>query len=363
MRYTFEYPEEYRVNHTFTISLPSIDSLEDENLTLENNGEFEIYTKCMDANGNENVNDFVFKFCVQKGPDTQVPYAVGSNIGNGMPVPSGQESFDFELYVNEPAECKWSHEDREYDNMENQMDCNEEYDEYNNQMIWICYTTLTGIKDKQENKFYFRCTDSEMNVNSQDLFYEDGGFIIMGTQPLVIDDAGPNGTIRDSTIAVKTTLTAKTSAGYKEGEAICSYSEVGEELFIEFFNTNSYTHSTDLFLPEGDYEYIIKCVDLGGNEDTWEVSFSTESDSEPPEVVRAYKQENFLKVITDEVAECVYDTKSCSYLFEDGLPMTDDEESHFTDWDIKKKFYIKCRDEYGNEPDPDECSIIVRLIE
>jgi hypothetical protein len=181
MRYAFEYPEEYRINHTFTISLPSIDSLEDENLTLENNGEFEIYTKCMDANGNENVNDFVFKFCVQKGPDTQVPYAVGSNIGNGMPVPSGQESFDFELYVNEPAECKWSHGDREYDNMENQMDCSEEYDEYNNQMIWICYTTLTGIKDKQENKFYFKCTDSDMNINSQDLFYEDGGFVIMGT--------------------------------------------------------------------------------------------------------------------------------------------------------------------------------------
>ena len=363
-----------KYNHTIQLELPGVANSKQEGIEIQNDGDFELYVRCEDANGNSNLATFVFKYCVEKGPDNTAPNISETSIINNFPIAFGQESIDFTLYTNEPADCKWAYEDKSYEDMPNIMTCNADRSDesviINSRTVYPCSTTLTGIKDRQENKFYFRCMDqpllegdeereSERNANTESYVHT-----IIGTQPLVIDEAGPNGTIIDSSSRVEVTLTAETSAGYDEGMAICSYKEVSALKFTDFFETNSYTHSTKLGLGEGDYEYLIRCFDLGGNSDTWQINFTTESDTESPKVIRAYKQDVSLKIVTDENAECVYDTTGgCSYLFDDGVPMTDNEKNHFVNWDIKKKFYIKCRDEYGNEPNPDKCSAIISPIE
>lgn len=365
----------YLYNHSHLMALPGLDNAEQENITLQNDGQFDLFIKCQDRNGNSNEANFVFKYCVDKGPDTTPPIVVDTSIVNGMPVAVGQDSLALDLYINEPAECKWSTDDKDYENMENEMNC-EDADslsdavEFNSRIVYTCRTTLQGIKDKQDNFFYFRCRDQPMlegnrsgdrNTNAES--YEMN---IIGTEELVIDDAGPDGIVSDATEAVRVALTAETSAGHNEGEAICYYRDINsdEEDYVEFFETDSYIHSTDLFLGEEDYQYLIRCVDLGGNFDIWQVNFTVESDSDAPVVARAYKEENFLKITTSENASCVYDTVSCTYLFEDGIPMNSDadNENHFTGWTTKTKFYIKCRDEFGNQPPSDECSAIVRPI-
>jgi hypothetical protein len=375
MKYWFGESDLYRYNHTQTMHLPGKENADQENITLYNDGQFDIFVRCQDANGNKNEANFVFKYCVQKGPDTTAPYVVDTDVLNNMPVAVGQDSLDLSVYVNEPVECKWSTMDKTYDQMENQMDCSGadsimDVIEINARGVYTCITTLEGIKDKQENKYYFRCKDQpnieenrsgDRNVNAQSYV-----FTVFGTQELVIDDAGPEGTVRDSTESVKVTLTARTSAGYKEGESICYYKDVNieDEEFIEFFNTGSYDHSTDLYLTEEEYQYMIRCVDLGGNRDEWQVNFSVESDTEAPIITRAYKEENYLKITTDDNATCVYDTTSCNYLFEDGLPFNtgDNKANHFTEWTTEHKFYVNCQDEFNNQPPTDECSAIIRPI-
>ena len=80
--------------------------------------------------------------------------------------------------------------------------------------------------------------------------------------------------------------------------------------------------------------------------------------------MRAYHEETYLKLVTNEEAECVYDTVDCSYLFDDGIKMTEvDDTEHYTDWNTNINFYTKCQDEYGNQPMPNECSIIVKPTE
>ncbi|MEK6840952.1 MAG: hypothetical protein AABX79_03285 [Nanoarchaeota archaeon] len=360
-----------KYNHSQTISLPSPQALATENITLENSGQFTIYSRCQDANGNSNTANFVFKFCLDEGPDTTPPLIVTTSILNGFPIAFGQTSVDLQAFVNEPAECKWSRIDKNYDEMENQMSCNTNVLEFNSQMLYECSTTLTGLNDGVKNEFYFRCLDqpelkgtaneSDRNVNTQS--YK---FTLVGTRSLVIDSVKPNGTIKDSTDIVKVTLEAETSAGFSEGMALCFFSETGDEgSFVEFFNTGTNKHSQDLYLPEGDYTYYIRCTDLGGNTDNKATSFSVESDSDAPIVVRVFREENFLKVITDEKSSCVYSTSSgnaCSYLFEDGIAMKslEDNNKHQIAWDPDKTFYIKCEDEFGNQPLPNECSIIAR---
>jgi len=286
-----------------------------------------------------------------------------------MPIRYEQTEVDnFEIYTNEPAECKWSHTDQDYENMENSFVCSNNLEQINSQMLYTCTTKLTGLKDRAENKFYFRCKDQpnvveESKRNTDKQSYE---FTLLGTQPLYIDEFEPKNTttIKDSTASIKVTLKAKTAEGYKDGEAICYYSD-NDENYIQFYNTNSYTHSQDLYLPEGDYTYYIKCVDLGGNSDKIKTSFHVESDTESPIIVRAYNEENKLKIITNELARCYYSNQDCNFQLKDGIEMqTIDNINHFTDWSTQNSFYIKCEDEYGNQPaGQDVCSIIVRPSE
>ncbi len=354
----------FRMNHTQLMSLPGPTAMREANLTIQNGGNYSLYVRCQDANGNSNEGTFVFKFCVEEGPDTTPPIIVTTNLLNGLPVAFNQSSIGLEVYTNEPADCKWSRLDQTYDKMEESMSCSQSVLEMNAQMLYKCKTTLNGIKNMQENKYYFRCQDKpgQTDRNKMEQSYE---FTVVGTQPLIVDSVKPSGTIKDATDSVKVTLEAKTSAGYKGGEAFCYFSDTGDEdSYVKFLNTGTWESTQDLYLPEGDYTYYIKCVDLGGNFDSDEVNFFVDSDTEDPEVIRAYHVESYLKVITNEKGNCVYDNTDCSYPFADGRTMNSvNDLEHFVDWDIKKNFYIKCEDEYGNKPAGNICSFIARPFE
>jgi len=347
-------------NHSYTLSLPGAAAMESENITIQNDGNYSLYVRCEDANGNFNTADFVFRFCVDKGPDATPPLIVKTSIPTGNPIASGQTNVSIEVYVNEPVEgCSWDRLDQSYENMENTMDCTDgnQINDMNAQGFFTCVADLDGLKDSVANDFYFRCQDVAGNADRESYKYT-----LIGTKPLVIDSVAPNGTVKDATERVRVTLKAHTFAGYKDGEAQCYYSNNGEEgSYIKFFNTGSFEHSQDLDLSEGDYIYYIRCLDLAGNADTKTTSFRVESDLDTPVVIRAYHEETNLKIITDKAARCVYDVLDCTYNFADGVEMTStDQLSHYVQWDTNNDFYIKCEDVNGNLPNPDECSIIVR---
>ena len=368
MGYYFGGSSLFRYNHTQVMSLPGPSSLASENLTIQNNGEFSLYTRCIDTNGNADTWTYVFRFCVDKASDETPPIIITTNLLNNMPIAYNQSSLDLEVYTNEPATCKWSHRDQDYDKMEETMSCSYSAREMNAQMLYTCAGTLTGLKNEIANDFYFRCKDKptfedkDRNVNSKS--YK---FTVLGTRPLVIKSASPNNkTIKDSTNSIKVTLEVETAAGYKEGQAECYYSDTGtSDSYVLFLETNSYTHKQELYLAEGSYTYYLKCIDLGGNPDEKVIKFSVDSDSEAPLAVRVFKEEGDLRLITSEEAKCVYDSVDCNYLFKDGTKMDANEEgtSHFTTWNTQSNFYIKCQDKFGNEPLPNQCSIVVRPFE
>jgi hypothetical protein len=336
--------------------------------TCPNNGNCEIHVRCEDMNGNSNTGTFVFKYCVQKGKDINAPEIELTDPLSGSFIEKGVTSQDINVYTDKPADCKWSHNDESYDSMPEIMTCSQSITEMNANMLYKCNTTLTGLKDKTENKFYFNCKSYPKN-NESDRYTmtKNKEYTLIGTESLVISSVSPNDTtIKDSTQSVNVTLRVKTSAGYDEGQAYCSFknSSESDNTYILFANTNSYTHSQELWLDEGSYKYTIKCCDiyeLAGNCDEEKIKFDVETDFEPPVVVRVYNDNTQLKIITNEKAECVYGTNSCSYEFIDGVKFTTiNSKEHSTDWDTGNNFYIKCQDEFGTGPDYDECSIIAR---
>jgi len=352
-------------NHTILMPISFSNSSDSQ---AQEGREYILYVKCQDGNGKETPADFVFKFCVEPGVDKTTPTIVATSpFRNGGAIAFEETETPFSVYIDEPGKCKWSTQDKNYDDMENIMTCATapEDEEADFSVVYRCSTTLTGLKDRQDNKFYFRCEDNLGNKNT-----ESFEFTLKGTQPLLIDYVKPNETIRDSTETVKVYLEARTSSGADEGKAKCQYSSSGDDnTWIDFYYEDGkyyehYEHKQVLDLESGDYDYYIRCEDRGGNSETKKVYFNVESDTEPPAVVRVYKESNDLKIITSEEAECVYDTKNCNYDFNDGLDMTTTTGLiHSVAWKIDSVYYIKCRDEYGNEPYPGECDIVIKPIE
>lgn len=351
-------------NHTQFMSLPGSSSLGEANLSLTGAGNYDLYVKCQDSNGNANTADFVFKFCVDKGPDATPPLVVTTSIPSGNPVQFGTQKTPLEIYTNEPAICKWSIRDQDYSTMENEMSCSQNVEDMNTAMLYTCETTLTDLQNKEDNTFYFRCQDTSPQKNTNTESYK---FILKGSRELVIDSVGPtNKTIKGSTESVPVTLTAKTSFGFNEGVATCQYSETDEaEKYVDFFETHSYAHSQVLVLKQGTYKYYIKCFDIAGNSDTETISFTVEADPYAPVITRIYREGTNLKLVTNKKSSCVYTTFGCSYdTDKDGTKIaTSDGITHLIGWETRTQFYIKCVDESKNKPLANECSVIVKPLD
>lgn len=364
MTYNFGGSNYFLQNHTQFLSLPGEGTTE-ENVTLEGGGNYNLYVRCQDKNENTNTAELSFQFCIDKGPDTTAPLMVGTNFWmEEIPIGFGTQKVSLELYTNKPSDCKWSTRDQDYKNMEHDMSCSSSVTDINTAMLYTCRTDLVDLKDREDSVFYFRCKSYPLKSEGERWTNEESyKLTFKGSQPLVIDEVKPNDEIiKDSTQFVRVSLEAKTSAGYSEGIATCQYSETGDK-YNDFFETNSYKHSQDLVLEKGTYKYYIKCFDLAGNSDIETVIFEVESDPYSPSVIRVYQEDSKLKLITNEESKCVYSTFGCSYSFDDGTVMaTSNGIIHTTYWNVKTNFYIKCKDEYDNQPLSNECNIIVKPL-
>lgn len=365
MQFYFGESNLFAYNHTEKLRLPSPDSVNAESPDLPSEGIYNFYVRCQDANGNVNDDEFVYNICVDKSPDATPPVIEDTSIIPGSAVSFGVQNLSFSLYVNEPAECRWSKQDKSYDLMEYNMSCSSHVYEQNAQQLYPCTTNLMGIQDKTNNEFYFRCKDQPLKAeNERNVNQESYKLNLRGTQSLSILNAGPNETITGSTSSVSVNLTAVTDDGADEGKATCFFSSSGREGdFIEMFETDSYTHKQILNLPAGNYTYSIRCVDAGGNSDNKNVTFNVFTDRTAPQVTRIYKESDALKLITNENAQCAYSLSSCNFVFEEGIRMlilNSQEKNVFaTPWKAQQSYYIKCRDDFGNEPSPNSCSIVV----
>ena len=347
-------------NHTLEVPvmLPQNGSI-----TAQQGGQMELFVKCESANGVPDVSPFVIQFNVNTGPDLTAPTIEGTDIQSGAPVASGTYSTNVSVYINKPvANCKWSHTDQAYTDMSNYMDCSYANDPADMNSIgqYTCIANLTGLKNSQQNNFYFSCKNLNNVTDTQSY-----PFTLVGTQPLVISSVTPNGTaVIDASSMIHVVLTANTFAGANNGDATCYYDTTGSEAdYAQFSNTSSYASTQDLWLSQGNYTYYVKCVDAGGNAAYANVSFGVEQDSNPPAVVRVFHDttNNLLDIVTNKNATCVYDITDCTYPFDQGIPMsTTDGVTQTIPWSTSNTFYIKCMDAYNITPDPNLCSIIVQ---
>jgi len=360
MNYWFGGSNLYLYNHTEQFSLPGPSNLEGENLTIKNDGNWTFFIRCRDFNGNENEAEYAARFCVDPSPDTTPPVIKATSVKNNGYVPSNVDSANVEFYVNEPAQCRWSKEDKSYDTMENDMVCSNAIYEINALLLYTCTTELNGIA-RGGTDFFVRCKDqpgkeeNDRNVNKQS--YK---FTLSGSTELKIKNLKPNRTVYGSVSPTKVELYVESLFGSENGKAVCYYAlEDVEGSYIEFFETDDNVHTQRQDLFSGNYKYYYKCVDSAGNVARNFTSFKVDIDTAAPVVARVYEEDGMLKVVTVKQSECVYSLSDCDFSFIEGTQMPyANSTTHVADWDQDKTYYIKCRDEFRNEEA--DCSVIVR---
>ncbi|PIZ82644.1 hypothetical protein COX97_03770 [Candidatus Pacearchaeota archaeon CG_4_10_14_0_2_um_filter_05_32_18] len=386
MAYYFGESNLFDYNHTQRLNIPNKraiealvqsqnDSLDETTgIFIENNNQYDLYVRCTSANGYYNPDPYVVSFCVDDGPDATPPQIVETSIRNNQPVQFEVDEVPIIVYTNEPATCKWSRTDQQYDKMENEMQCAKSIADMEANMLYPCKGTLTGLEDRKDNKYYFRCEDQPWAKEDERIKMTQSYVLTLkGTQPLNIkeDSIRPeaNEVVTGATSSVEVNLALETENGYENGKAECYYSTDNDN-FVPMFETNSHTHSQRQDLTQGEYNYYFKCVDLGGNTALGQTNFKVFVDTFAPAVVRVLNDANRLKIITDEDATCYYsvnENTECNYEIGNNtvaqlMPheIQDEKNEHFAVWNIKDNYYIKCKDENDKQPAPTQCSIVVK---
>ena len=360
-------------NHSATLSLPSPESLADyfevptENI-LEKYGNLNMYVRCKDTHGNENTAEYSIKMCVKEGPDTTPPYVVSTLPENNGYLKYGETSKNVKIWTNEPAECKYSTSDKDFEQMENSMSCAIHLEDYDLRGGWPCEFNVSDIS--QEKNIFIRCkdkpwltnateTDEEKRVAMQQSYKYT---LKVSSSELKIDSIMPE---QGKEIFVSSDVSTinfevETSGGAENGKSKCEWQEVNKGWSDFFIETDSSLHKTSLPLPQGDYSFKIICEDKAGNKAEGSTDFRVSVDTSAPKATRVYNSGGLLKIITDEDAVCVYSFNSCKFSFddEDVELMSGSEKEHSESWQTEQTYYVKCKDYYENSPS--RCSIIVR---
>ncbi len=122
-----------------------------------NQDNFYVFIKCIDRNNNELEKDFFIRYSI--GNDTKTAKLVSFSPENNSIV---SDPFNLELYLDEPAECKYSvNSDSAYDSMRNKMNCSvSEFDADENEN-YLCHDNL-DMGNNNEINLYIKCRDQPM---------------------------------------------------------------------------------------------------------------------------------------------------------------------------------------------------------
>jgi len=343
-------------NHTLAMMLPHLEEIPPEFLEGTNyleKGEMDIYIQCQDTHGNVKDESYVASMCLSPEDDTTPAEIIYSNPAHEGYLGYEITETDAKFWISEPAECKWSLEDKSYDYMENTMICNTTLFEVE-ELGWPCETHLAGL-NSEENNVYIKCKDQPWrsaeeqnlrNINPDSIIYT----LYQSKSELAIDSVLPEGTIYEGSEPAEATLEVETSGGAENGKAVCRYNFLNNGWNGEFLNSNSKTHTMKFTtLMAGDYKIQITCEDNARNIATGEIEFSINVDSIAPKVIRAYNLGGQLEIITNEEAICYYDLETCNFNLENGNSMTTGfSNKHDAVWNLGETYYIKCEDLFGN---------------
>ncbi len=357
MEFDFGSRNLFLTNHTQFFTMPDLSSLGLPGYDPTRRADLNLHVRCIDSRGNgDESKEYLINLCVKPGEDKTPPIVTSRTPINEV-VSYGKDSLDAVIYTNEPSECKWSKNDNDYANMENNMECENDIEDRESLFGWKCGSTFNI--DSNEETFYVRCKDQPWNAENEsrrNVMTNSYEFKVRRTtNPLIINYVKPvNESLVFGVEPASVNVELETSGGI-DGRARCDI------LGVPMGKTFGKIHN-QIFdrIYRGEYLLPIICEDSVGNKAEINASFKAEVDSSPPIVTRVYRQGGNLLVVTNENSECSFvkaDDGQCNFEFVNGTSMSGSEKVHETLFN-NGEFYVKCKDQWENIPG--QCNVKIR---
>lgn len=355
------------INHNFSLSFPNKAALVWElNLTqtqllnesiqsiLENFTEnLQLFIKCKDKNGNERMK--IVRTCISETDSRESKLLFSTPRQDGY-FPYNKTEIPLTLFLNEPADCRYSYNEKAYGEMDKNFSCKKGLAEVT-RLGWMCNTT---IKNENNRTYYVRCLDqpwkqNERNANTKSFVFN----LKESSSQLQISSIEPNTTVMAGTEPTTVTLKAVTSGG-ANGKAFCKYSFDANSSVYNFFTSTGNTIHTSIFDQsyEGYYKARVQCTDEAGNSASKETSYEVQIDRSSSAITRVYKNQGSLYIHTEENSECKYSFLGCQFNWTNASSFSGLEKEHSASWDVNHIYYVKCKDIWDNYPLG--CSIIIK---
>ena len=337
--------------HTHPLFMPSLGSLGIGGFDPDRRVEFDLRIRCEDTDGDRNPKDYVIRTCLSPEKDIFPPIVMSHDPFDNLTAYNSITQ-KISIYTNEPAECRYSSNDKRYNLMENEMQCENDPSDLHPRGF-KCSTTLDI--EAEEMNYYARCKDQPWfkgTVNESDRHTMNKSYAITlkRSDPLKISSISPEDgeVLIYGTEPASVEINVQTKGGGYNGLAECSY--LSDDDWIRFFETFDDVHSqTFNQFTSGKKEITVKCEDTVGNIAQKSSEFEIKIDNGAPEAIRAYYENGQLKIATNEPAVCYYDYYRCNFDIENASSMSVGLATiHSTDWDAGKKYHIKCTDTWRN---------------
>ncbi|HLC46979.1 MAG TPA: hypothetical protein VJI75_04545 [Candidatus Nanoarchaeia archaeon] len=164
-------------NLSLKISLfsPFARGMIDDLITVYDSGSYAIFVNCKDRAGNENEEQFFVKFSVaDASADSQPPMVVTSMPRDKTILPGNPGNVSMKVFIDEPAECRYSYSDMPFEQMENSLECPDS--EYalspEGEGTYACADTVNLPFDI--TKIFIRCADNAAKTERFTTRIEEG---------------------------------------------------------------------------------------------------------------------------------------------------------------------------------------------
>ncbi len=362
----------WSTKHKVRLNLPGQRPQEDgfnEYGLIQEDGNYEMYVRCSDVAGNWNIESHLVSFNVMDTPDENPPYIMEFNPKSRSPILYNTTEKEIEFKLNEPAECFWDFEDKEFNSMDYQFDCDEDISDEGSLEGYFCSGVLFNITENtdEQTEYFIRCKDQpwlENNNPDPDYYSRNANrrsekYLLTASEEFKIKSFSPLNEIVVGPQDTSVNLVVETSGGSHNGKSECKWRILESpdkesnytSLYHDFSKTNSSVHEQLLTnRSEGKYEIQVRCIDEAGNMKEEKYQFKLNIDDEPPEITRMFKSGDNLKILTSEIAKCYFDYWTCNFDISNKTSIsTGYSKEHSVEWNSELKFNLKCLDIWNNQ--------------
>ncbi len=151
-----------------TSDLPVYQQISEKLFQKIEEGGYYMFFYCNDKSGNRNhLPSFIEVSIANETADQAPPSILGTNPENNgkfpFTGPVKESEIDIEFYVNMPSECRYSHEDIEFEDMNNSMECAISRFDMDDKFggSYLCEDTILA---NDSVKLYVRCSSNPENI-------------------------------------------------------------------------------------------------------------------------------------------------------------------------------------------------------